>query len=65
MVRKTATGSFRRFFFLFFFSRLFSLAKSFYDYIDNVVTFTVLAKVNTMKCFYNTKVSGLGKIFLR
>ena len=27
------------------------------------MTFTVLAKINSMKCFCNTKVAGVGKFF--
>ena len=32
------------------------------DYIEDMATFTVLAKIYSTKYFCNTKVSGLGKI---
>ena len=37
------------------------------DYIDNTATFTTLVKLNSVKCFYSTKVytDRLGDIFSR
>ena len=35
------------------------------DYIEDMVTFTELAKINSTKYFYNTQVSGLGEIFIQ
>ena len=51
---------------------LISLAKSYLQIlfscvnnsIEDVATFTVLVKMNFMKCFCHIKVAGLGKIFL-
>ena len=31
--------------------------------IEDMVTFTVLEKINSMKCLCNTKVAGVGKFF--
>ena len=34
------------------------------DYIEHMTTFTVLVKIYSIKYFCNTKVPGLGKIFV-
>ena len=37
----------------------------FNDYIEDMATFTALAKIYSTKYFYNTKVAGLGGIFVQ
>jgi hypothetical protein len=34
------------------------------DYIEDMVTFSALAKIFSTKFFCNTKVAGLGEIFI-
>ena len=34
------------------------------DYIEDMATFTALAKIYSIECFCNTKVAGLGEIFV-
>ena len=48
------------------FRHLLSLAKfeSFNDYIEDMATFTTLVKIYSIEYFCNTKVAGLGKIFV-
>ena len=36
-----------------------------YDYIKDMATFTALAKVYSTEYFCNTKVAGVGKIFVQ
>ena len=40
------------------------IAGNFNDYIEDMMTFTVLAKINSRKCLRITKAAGLGLIFL-
>ena len=35
------------------------------DYIEDMATFTILAKIYSIKYFCNTKISGLGEIFVK
>ena len=35
------------------------------DYIEDMATFTTLAKIYSTEYFCNTKVAGLGKIFIK